>query len=92
LKNNILKINAADNVVITLRPIKKGDTLILDDKKLYNAFEDVPSGHKIALRDIVEGEKIYRYGEPILEAIRAINQGEWVHIHNTRPIPGDLTA
>jgi altronate hydrolase len=92
LKNNTLKINAADNVVITLQPIKRGDDLILDNKKIFGATEDVPAGHKIALENIGEGEKIYRYGEPILEATKTINQGEWVHVHNTRPIPGDLTA
>lgn len=91
MKNNTLKINPTDNVIIALQPVKKGDDLILDDIKMFISLEDIPSGHKIALRDIVEGEKVYRYGEPILEATRAINRGEWVHVHNTRPIPGDLT-
>jgi hypothetical protein len=30
---------------------------------------------------------VIRYGEPIVRATREIGKGEWVHVHNTQPIP-----
>lgn len=45
---------------------------------------DVPAGHKLALRDIAEGEKIVKYGFPIGIAAKPIKKGEWVHTHNVK--------
>ncbi len=92
MRNNALKINPADNVVIALQALKKGDAVVLEDEQSFQVTEDIPAGHKIALKDIASGEKVYRYGEPILEATREIHRGEWVHLHNARPCLGDLTA
>ncbi len=92
VKNNALKINPSDNVVIALENLRKGDMIILGDKRIFSVAEDIQAGHKIALVHINKGEKIYRYGEPILKATREINPGGWVHVHNTQPIPGDMTA
>lgn len=41
-------------------------------------------GHKIAARDIAEGERVLKYGMPIGVATRAIAKGEHVHVHNLR--------
>lgn len=42
----------------------------------------VAAGHKIALRDIGEGEAVVKYGARIGRATRRIRRGEWVHLHN----------
>lgn len=90
LKNNAVKIDDKDNVAIAIHPIKKGTPVVVNGERLLEAAEDVQAGHKIALSPVALGEKVYRYGEPILDATRDISRGEWVHVHNTRPIPGDL--
>ncbi|MDR7297857.1 galactarate dehydratase [Pelomonas aquatica] len=41
--------------------------------------EKVPQGHKVALRDIAEGEVVLRYAVPIGYALKAIPAGSWVH-------------
>lgn len=46
--------------------------------------EDIAFGHKVALRDIQEGEAILKYGLPIGKALEAIPAGAWVHVHNCR--------
>lgn len=92
MKYNALKINVSDNVVIALVSLQKGDDIMIDSKIHFSTTEDIQAGHKIALEDIAVGDKIYRYGEPILEATRAISRGEWVHVHNTKPISGDITT
>jgi altronate hydrolase len=92
MKNNALRINTSDNVAIALDSLKKGDDIIIDGKILFSTTEDIQAGHKIAIEYIALGDNIYRYGEPILEATRAIFRGEWVHVHNTQPVSGDLTT
>lgn len=42
----------------------------------------IPAGHKFALRDIVEGEDVIKYGNPIGHATRLIRKGELVDHHN----------
>lgn len=42
------------------------------------------SGHKIALRDIKQGEDIIKYGYPIGHAICDIKQDEHIHTHNIK--------
>jgi hypothetical protein len=90
MKNNALRISKKDNIVIAIQPIQKGSPVTVDGRRLFPAAEDIPLGHKIALVSLAKGRKILRYGEPIVEATRAIKKGEWVHVHNTRPILGDL--
>ena len=46
--------------------------------------ENVPAGHKFALKDINKGEAIIKYGQVIGRALCDIKKGEWVHTHNVR--------
>lgn len=39
-------------------------------------------GHKVALRDIAEGEAVVKYGVAIGRATRPVARGEHVHVHN----------
>ena len=90
MNSNALKICEDDNVVIATQPMKKGDGVVVNGERLFEAAEDIEPGHKIALVPINSGETVIRYGEPIVQATRAIAQSEWVHVHNTQPLPGGL--
>ena len=79
-----------DNVAIAFRPVAAGEAVVVKSEERVRAAEGVDVGHKIALRFIASGGTVYRYGEPIIEATEAIEAGAWVHVHNTRPIPGDV--
>ena len=59
----IIKTAKTDNVgiVVNLNGLPKGT--LLDDGTLLS--ENVPIGHKVALNDISEGDKIIRYGQII---------------------------
>jgi len=89
MKNNAIKVNPLDNVAIVILPIKNGEPVVVHGDRLCQAVQDVEPSHKIALTDIRQGENVIRYGEPIVQALNDIKQGQWVHVHNTQPVPGD---
>lgn len=74
-----LQIHPLDNVVVALRPLRAGETV--GQIVLKN---DIPLGHKIALRDIKMGEPVIKYGYPIGAAATDIQQGEHVSEKNIR--------
>jgi altronate dehydratase len=88
MKDNALKINAVDNVAIAIRAIKKGEPVIIGGARVLDAAQDIEASHKIALVPIRKGGHVIRYGEPIIQAMMDIRQGEWVHVHNAEPISG----
>lgn len=50
---------------------------------------EVPRGHKVALRDIPQGEHVYKYGQSIGLASKDIHAGEHVHVHNLAYVEED---
>jgi hypothetical protein len=48
------------------------------------ARENIELGHKVALAAIPEGAPIVKFGIAIGIAMRPIEPGEWVHLHNCR--------
>jgi altronate dehydratase len=85
-----MKVNSNDNVAILLDDIKKGETCDYDDEYSQKANQDIPFGHKIALRDIAKGEDIVKYGYIIGYATQPISRGDWVHNHNIRSDRGRI--
>ncbi len=78
-----LRINPADNVAVALEPLAAGTELSLPEGTLVLPG-DIPAGHKLALRDIAEGENVVKYGFPIGHAIAPIPRGAHVHVHNLK--------
>ena len=78
-----IKINKADNVIITLKDFSKGDRIIINDNPII-LTSDVPKGHKVAIVDIKMGEDIIKYGAPIGHALQKINTGDHVHVQNLK--------
>ena len=46
--------------------------------------DDVPIGHKVALKDLAEGDTVIKYGEDIGKVVAPIAKGEHVHVHNLK--------
>ena len=70
-----------DNVVVALHPIAKG-TLVEVDGLSVTALEDIPQGHKMAVKPIKNGENVIKYGFPIGHATADAAPGSWMHTHN----------
>ena len=84
-----LQINPKDNVAVALAPLSSGTAVELDGFSL-TLNEDIPQGHKFALKNIKKDEQIIKYGCPIGFAKEDISTGSWVHIQNIRTGLGDL--
>jgi altronate hydrolase len=77
----VWKCHAADSVAVALAPLSAG-TRIMVDGALVTVADDIPAGHKLALRGHAAGEAVLRYGERIGLATRTIGIGQHVHSHN----------
>jgi (2R)-sulfolactate sulfo-lyase subunit alpha len=48
------------------------------------AKQDIPIGHKVALRDMAVGDTIYKYGVDIGRVVAPTKVGEHAHVHNIK--------
>jgi altronate hydrolase len=74
-----IRLNPADDVVIARVDIPAGTELI---KEGVRVAVNVPAGHKIAVRDVAEGQPLRRYNQIIGYSTKPIRAGEHVHVHN----------
>lgn len=81
--NLSLQINNDDNVAVVLKNIAGGERVKINDK-VVETTQEIPVGHKVALKDIKPGESIIKYGFPIGKATQDITTGDWVHTHNMK--------
>lgn len=80
MNRKLFRIAEADNVAVALSPVAAGESI--DGGNAVYALQDIPQGHKAALRGIPAGAPVIKYGVPIGHALRDIAAGEWVHTHN----------
>ena len=80
-----LQINETDNVAVALSVLPKGTVLTSGAcGEAIVLMEEIPQGHKFALRTIRAGEAVIKYGAPIGTAVQDIPAGTHVHTHNIR--------
>ena len=75
----LIRLHPADNVLVVRHPLALGQVLPEFGLKVK---AQVPAGHKLAARDIAQGERITKYNVVIGAATRDITAGEHVHGHN----------
>ena len=83
--NKLVQITPKDMVAVALQPLSAGETLNYGAGRV-TPLQDIPMGHKVALRPIARGEKVIKYGFPIGEATADIPEGGHVHTHNLRTL------
>lgn len=77
----LIQIAEKDNVAVALHKVSRGEKLEVGGKML-TVQEDIPQGHKVAVKEIKAGENVIKYGLPIGHAVSEIQPGMWVHTHN----------
>ncbi|WP_322103225.1 UxaA family hydrolase [Paraburkholderia sp. J41] len=75
--------------VAVVEGIKAGVALnawIMNDDTLVEivAQQDIPIGHKVALKDMAVGDTVYKYGVDIGKVIVPIKAGDHAHVHNIK--------
>ena len=91
MKHGILLHEPQDDVGVAVTDLKKGSTIgavTLEGKtagkvKLLN---NVPLGHKVALRDLPMDKRVIKYGRPVGKAVQPISRGAHVHTHNVKTL------
>ena len=83
METKYLKINPADNVAVAIVNLSAGEKLSVDGIEII-LNEDVPAGHKFALKNFAEGEDVIKYGYPIGHAKMAKKQGDWMDENNIK--------
>lgn len=90
---DFIKINDSDNVIVALNSIPTGTELTVpveDGEITVTAQEEIPAGHKMAIREIPADGEIIKYGFRIGNAKEDIHKGQWIHTHNIKTALGDL--
>lgn len=91
MKKGILLHEASDDVGVAAADIKAGEevqAVTLDGTPVapVKAIEDVPLGHKIAMRDMQQDHHVQEYGRPIGYCSQPIKFGAHVHVHNIKSL------
>ena len=75
--------------VIVVEGIKAGQELtgwvMAQDRTIkVKVLNDIPIGHKLALKELKPDEEVVKYGVVIGRVVAPIKSGEHVHVHNLK--------
>ena len=75
--------------VVVVEGVKAGDSLngwIMDqDKEIaFKAMNDIPIGHKLAIKPLAKDATVIKYGTDIGRVVAPIGVGEHAHVHNVK--------
>ncbi len=82
--------DARDTVaVVVVEGVKAGtgmDGWVMDEDKSMKvkALQDIPIGHKVALKDMAVGDTVLKYGIDMGKVVVPIKAGEHAHVHNIK--------
>ena len=79
----------ADNVGVATVDIKAGEVaqgLFMDSQESVEmkTLQDIPLGHKLALKDLAVDSSVIKYGADIGRVVAEAKVGEHVHTHNLK--------
>ncbi len=89
MKHGILMHEPTDDVGVAVRDLKNGEevgavTLEGQPVGTVKMVNDVPLGHKVAMKDIAAGKDVIKYNRVIGAASQAAPRGSHVHTHNLK--------
>ncbi|MGD1064617.1 MAG: UxaA family hydrolase [Terracidiphilus sp.] len=81
--------DAADTVGVAVVDIAAGAELtgrdLSTNKPLAaKAAQDIPLGHKLALKDLAVGDTVIKYGCEIGKIVQPVKAGQHVHVQNLK--------
>jgi hypothetical protein len=79
----LILLHVLDNVLIVRKSIEAGEHVVINGNLLFFKAR-IEVGHKVAARDIMQGEQIIKYGISIGSATENIPVGTHIHLHNMK--------
>ena len=79
--SRLIRLSPDDNIAAASVTLEPGEELEVDGRRI-RVLDRIPTGHKVAILPIGQGEKVLKYGAPIGSARCAIKPGQYVHTHN----------
>ena len=75
--------------MVVVEGVKAGMELtgwIMDEDRTIavEARQDIPIGHKVALKDMAVGDTVIKYGIDMGKVVAPIRAGEHAHVHNIK--------
>ena len=55
-----------------------------DETVTIKILNDIPIGHKVALKDLASGDTVIKYNSDIGKVVAPIKKGEHLHVHNVK--------
>ena len=86
-----LTLNEEDNVATAITPLEPGERVAVPvgKERIEVEIRDaIPFGHKFAIKDIVNGGLVVKYGHDVGAATSEIRTGQHVHVHNVKTLHG----
>ncbi len=82
--------DAKDTVaVVVVEGVKAGMAMtgwIMDEDRMVEirAEQDIPIGHKVALKPMAVGDTVWKYGIDMGKVVSPIQTGQHAHVHNIK--------
>ncbi|MTI60409.1 MAG: altronate dehydratase [Firmicutes bacterium] len=89
INDDLAIISKDDDVAIALKNLKKGYRIQYNNMNI-ELLDDIPFGHKVALKNIQKNKNITKYDYEIGKAVEDIKAGSHVHTHNVDTNLDDL--
>lgn len=91
MKKGILLHEPDDDFGVAAMDLKAGEEIqavTLEGQPVtpIKLVDDVPLGHKVAMRDMENGKHVQEYGRAIGYASQSIKLGAHVHVHNIKSL------
>ncbi len=91
MNHRILLHERDDDVGVAVVDLKKGSSagaLTLEGKPAgtVKLRDNVPLGHKVAMRELAKDKAVMKYGRQIGRAVAPIAKGAHVHTHNLKTL------
>ncbi|MEO7265555.1 MAG: altronate dehydratase family protein [Ferruginibacter sp.] len=83
MKNKFLKINSADNVMVALQNLEKGESLLQENSRV-ELVENIPAKHKFYLQDMQVGDTVTMYGVIVGKMQQAAKAGSRMTTDNLK--------
>ncbi|MCX6315774.1 MAG: altronate dehydratase family protein [Bacteroidetes bacterium] len=83
MKQQVVKVHPDDNVLVALRDLPKGETIIFEDHTIV-LQENIPAKHKFSMADLNQADAVIMYGVLVGKAQGFISKGSRISTENTK--------